>query len=237
MCKTIVLNLIFAMSIVISFPVLSGTIFSDNFQNQKVDEVPAKWANVMPDKPGTTGIIAKDPQNANNMVMEITKLDEINVLVAKMDELEQYTVEWDWMWKSGWQSIAIHTQETGARYHLSVDTDALAKWEMWSWDAGNWGGPFVTGENVKEANIWYSFQLNVNQTQIIFKGKNRDDQTKFDQLKPILEMSGEDKKFTKGKFGIADGPISYIDNVVIYIGTNAVSPTGSLSITWAALKQ
>jgi hypothetical protein len=109
---------------------------------------------------------------------------------------------------------------------------------MWSWANGNWGGPFVGGEPAQKANVWHSFQLTVNKAHIIFKGKERDDQSKFDGLKPVLEMNGEDNVFTKGKFGIADGPISYIDNVVIYVGsktpTLSVARIGTnLVLTWA----
>lgn len=170
------------------------------------------------------------------MTMKITALDALNVLVAEMDDLAEYIAEWDWLWESGWQSVAIHTQADGARYHLSADAGVLGSWEMWSWEAGNWGGPFVTGEPAREANVWHSFQLSVNQAHIVFKGKERDDAAEFDQLDPILEMDGEDKAFTKGKFGIADGPISYIDNVVIYVGSKAVTPVGRLATTWATLK-
>jgi hypothetical protein len=236
MRNTIVLILVFAMYTAISLPALSNTVFSDDFQGQQVDEAPAKWMNVMPGQAGTTGIIAEDPQDANNMVMKITVLDEVNVLVANMDDLTEYIAEWDWMWESGWQTVAIHTQADGTRYHLSVDTDALANWEIWSWEAGNWGGPFVTGEAAQEANVWHSFQLSVNQAHIVFKGKERNAPIQFDQLDPILEMNGEDNAFTKGKFGIADGPVSYIDNVVIYIGSKAVNSVGRLATTWAMFK-
>ena len=115
-----------------------------------------------PGAPGTTGVIAQGPQDAVNQVMEITALHEGNVLVADTDALMDYTAEWDWLWESGWQTIAIHTQADGSRYHLSVDTGARANWEMWSWADGNWGGPFVTGEPAQEPNIWRSFPLSVN---------------------------------------------------------------------------
>jgi len=236
MGKIIVLSLALAVSIAISLPALGSMVFSDDFQGQQVDEAPAKWLNVMPGQAGTTGVIAEDPQDAGNLVMKITALDEANVLVADMDDLAEYTAEWDWLWESGWQTVAIHAQADGARYHLSADTGTFGMWEMWSWEAGNWGGPFVSGEPAREANVWHSFQLYVNQAHIVFKGKERDDAAQFDQLAPILEMDGEDNVFTVGKFGIADGPISYVDNVVIYTGSKAVTSVGKLATTWATLR-
>ncbi len=230
------LGLMFAVSAAMSFPAPGDTVFIDDFQGQKIDEAPAKWVNIIPGQAGTTGVIAEDPQDAGNLAMKITVLDAANMLVAEMDDLAEYTAEWDWLWESGWQTLAIHTQADGARYHLSADTGVLGKWEMWSWEAGNWGGPFVVGEPAGEANVWYSFQLSVNQAHIVFRGKVRDDAAQFDQLAPILEMDGEDKTFTKGKFGIADGPISYVDNVVIYIGSKPVTPAGRLATNWATLK-
>ena len=100
MRRTIMLGLMLAMAAAISFPALSGTVFSDDFQGQQVDEAPAKWVNVMPGQVGTTGVIAEDPQDAGNLVMKITALDAANVLVAEMDDLTEYNAEWDWLWES-----------------------------------------------------------------------------------------------------------------------------------------
>lgn len=235
MRKIIISVLIFSISAAINFPLIGDTVFSDDFQSEEVDQDPTRWMNITPDPPRTTGIIAEDPQDAGNLTMKITALDATNVLVADMEDLPEYTAEWDWMWESGWQTIAIHTQENGDRYHLGVEANA-GVWEMWSWNSGAWGGPFVTNPFPQEANVWHSFQLIVNQAHIILKTKERDDTPQFDQLDPIIEMDGEDTAYTSGKFGIADGPISYIDNVVIYIGSKAITPVGRLSVTWAKLK-
>lgn len=142
-----------------------------------------------------------------------------------------------WLWESGWQTISIHTQADGARYHLSVDTGS-GNWEMWSWDAGSWGGAFVGGKPAQEANMWHSFQLTVNQAHIVLRSKPSADATPFGDLDPVLEMDGEDTTYTQGRFGFADGPVSYIDNVMLYIGSPAaVSSSGKLPTTWATLKR
>jgi hypothetical protein len=216
---------------------LGEVILQDNFEAENLNDAPANWINIDPGSPGTTGVIVQDPQDAANQVMEITALDAANVLVADMDELMEYTAEWDWMWESGWQTIAIHTQPDGARYHLSVDTDG-GNWEMWSWDAGNWGGAFVVGDPAQEVNVWHRFQLTVNQAHITLKAKPRDEATPFDALDPVLEMNGENAAYTRGRFGFADGPVSYIDNVMIYVGSPAsVSSNGKLSTAWGDLKR
>lgn len=66
MRNIIMLGLMLAISAAISFPALGDTVFSSDFQGQKIDEAPAKWVNVVPGQAGTTGVIAEDPQDANN---------------------------------------------------------------------------------------------------------------------------------------------------------------------------
>lgn len=221
----------------VCLPALGEVIFQDSFEAENLSDAPANWINVDPNNPGTAGVIAQDPHDTANQVMKITELHEANVLVADTDKLMEYTAEWDWMWESGWQTVAIHTHSDGTRYHLSVDTGG-GSWEMWSWEAGNWGGPFVAGEPAQEANVWHRFQLTVSQAHIVLKAKPRTDATPFDDLDPVLEMNGENTAYIQGRFGIADGPVSYIDNVVLYIGSPAaVNSSGKLPATWADLRR
>jgi hypothetical protein len=49
---------------VISLPALGDVIFQDDFEAENLNDAPANWINVDPGNPGTTGVIAQDPQDA-----------------------------------------------------------------------------------------------------------------------------------------------------------------------------
>ena len=108
---------------------------------------------------------------------------------------------------------------------------------MWVRTAGQWPGPFVTNVQPTELAKWYRCQLSVNEAHTIFKVKERDDTTLFDELEPTLEMNGEDERFKKGKFGVNESPGSFLDNVVIYVGQIAVDQAGKLTTSWGEMKK
>jgi hypothetical protein len=223
--------LVFILSITVGFPALSGTIFQDDFESDKVGDPPSKWGGCPEDFE-----IFEDPLEPGNLVMGIIFQNVDCGVVADMDNLSQYVAEWDWMWQEAqWHSMTIHQEQPGENYHLSRNPDNGA-WEMWVRTAGQWPGPFVTNVQPTELNIWHRCQLSVNEAHIVFKIKERDDPTPFDELEPTLEMNGEDERFKKGKFGVNENPSSFLDNVVIYVGQIAVKQAGKLTTSWGEVK-
>ncbi|MFC1713532.1 hypothetical protein ACFL6S_07690 [Candidatus Poribacteria bacterium] len=225
------LVLVFILSFIVGFPALSGTIFQDDFEQDKEGDLPSKWVGCQAD-----GEVFKDPLEPGNLVMGIVVQNVDCGVVADMDDLSKYVAEWDWLWQvSAWHSMTIHQEQPGENYHLSRNPDNGA-WEMWARTGGDWPGPFVTNVQPTELGKWYRCQLSVDQAHIVLKIKERDDNTVFDQIGPALEMNGEDETFKKGKFGVNENVGSFLDNVVIYVGKIAVEPVGKLTTSWGGVK-
>jgi len=230
-----VLILAFVLIGIVNFLAFSGTIFQDDFEKDKVGQSPEKWVGC-PEE----GTVARDPLNPKNLVMLLNETSADCAIVADTDDLSEYMAEWDWMWEDGARchSMAIHWQKKGEFYHFSRRTDG-SSWGIWARSGGGWPGPFVMGTSAYELNKWYRLQVSVNGTEIVGKMKEGDDKTPFDKIDPFIEMRGEDKRFTKGKFGPNEGwETAFIDNVLIYIGkpSNAIKQEGKLTTTWGEKK-
>ena len=223
--------LAFALTITVSLSAPCETIFQDDFESDNVGQPPSNWVGCPED-----GEISEDPLEPGNLVMGVKNQNVDCGIMADMDNLSQYTAEWDWLWQEAqWHSLTIHQEQPGENYHLSRNPDNGA-WEMWVRTAGQWPGPFVTNVQLTELAKWYRCQLSVNEAHIVFKVKERDDSTPFDELEPTLEMNGEDESFKKGKFGVNESPGSFLDNVVIYVGQMAVNQAGKLTTFWGKVK-
>jgi len=225
------LILMFILSITVGFSALGGTIFQDSFESDNVGQPPSKWVGCPEDAE-----IFEDPLGQGKVMGVILQNVDCGI-VADMDNLSQYTAEWDWLWQEAqWHSMTIHQEQPGENYHLSRNPDNGA-WEMWGRTGGQWPGPFVTNVQATDLGNWYRCQLSVDEAHIVLKIKDRDDPTSFDELGPALEMNGEDEMFKKGKFGVNESPGSFLDNVIIYVGSPAaVSKEGKLTTTWGGIK-
>jgi hypothetical protein len=232
MKRLCVLILAFALTITVSFSAPSETIFQDDFESDNVGQPPSNWVGCPED-----GEIFEDPLEPGNLVMGVKNQNVDCGIMADMDDLSQYVAEWDWMWQEAqWHSLTIHQEQPGENYHLSRNPDNGA-WEMWGRTGGQWPGPFVTNVQPTELNRWYHCQLSVDEAHIVLKVKERDDPTPFDELGPTLEMNGEDERFKKGKFGVNESPSSFLDNVIIYVGSPAaVNKEGKLTTTWGGIR-
>jgi hypothetical protein len=86
-----------------------------------------------------------------------------------------------------------------------------------------------------DINVWYRTQLKVEGTAFTVKIKEKDDQTAFSDIEPVVEI--EDKTYDKGGFSTSYyGPI---DDVVIgesEADIIAVEPASKLPATWGGIK-
>ena len=89
---------------------------------------------------------------------------------------------------------------------------------------------------MNDVDVWYRCRIEVVGDDLIFKIKERDDETPFAEIKPLLEAT--DGNFDSG--GIANGGIAYVDNVVVGETegdfTFAVQASGKLASTWGEMK-
>lgn len=227
------LILVFILSLTVGFPALGEIIFQDDFEGDAAGKSPAKWVG----RP-KEGTVVKDPLD-RGQAMRCEETSPDAAIVADTEPLSEYVAEWDWMWQGNvnYHSMAVHWQEDGEFYHFSRAAGDGSKWEMWARSGGGWPGPFVTGTYPTDLHKWYRCQFTVNEAHIIFKIKERDDDTPFDELEPVVEMDGEDDMFKSGKFGNSEGwRVVFMDNVLIYVGELAVEREGGLTTTWGEIK-
>ena len=232
MSNKFILILLFVLITTVNFLVFGKTIFQDDFEKDKVGNQPSKWIGCAED-----GEIFEDPLEPGNLVMGVIKQDVDCGIVADTDNLSEYTVEWDWMWENAsWHSMTINQEKPGENYHFSRNPDANA-WEMWVRTGGDWPGPFVVGQYPTDLNKWYRCQFLVNEAEIVFKIKEKDDDTAFDKIKSVVEMHSEDDRFRTGKFGVNENPGSFLDNVLIYFGKpSPIEREGKITATWGRIK-
>jgi hypothetical protein len=107
--------------------------------------------------------------------------------------------------------------------------------------AGTWT-QIATGQYPNKINVWYTHRLVVkgNKHQIYLKEK--DDNTPFENLKPVVEANDDTfKKGPVGMMGITAG-VSYFDNMVVvetlddFRILQAVNGTGKLTTAWGKIK-
>jgi len=227
-----ILTLAFVLITTVNFFVFGKTIFQDDFEKDKVGNQPSNWIGCAED-----GEIFEDLLKPGNLVMGVIKQNVDCGIVADTDNLSEYTVEWDWMWeRAEWHSMTIHQEKPGENYHFSRNPDGNA-WEVWARTGGAWPGPFVVGQYPTDLNKWYRCQFSVNEAEIVFKIKEKDDDTDFDKIKSVVEMHGEDDRFKQGKFGVNENPGSFLDNVLIYFGKpSPIEREGKITATWGRIK-
>ena len=75
------------------------------------------------------------------------------------------------------------------------------------------------------------------EADIVFKIKEKADNTPFDKIKSVVEMHGEDDRFKQGKFGVNENPGSFLNNVLIYFGKpSPIEREGKITATWGRIK-
>lgn len=231
---------ILVMSFIMAFS-LSATgkiLFEDNFEADNVGKEPSLW-NVVP---GFTLVIAKDPQNANNKVLAET--GEANGLGPPtpvdwedQDFWTDYIWEFDWMWENDVYAGTAHRYQDPEHYYHSSRRQGGGNFIIYNWN-GDWNE--LDNKSWKSGvGVWYRMQISDIGKEHIVKGKERNDDTPFDKLDPIV--SAVDDAYADGPIGLfgAEGSL-YWDNIIVYEpGTNigAVEASDKLAVTWGKIKR
>ena len=233
------LVLVFSFTIAFSVSVSGDILFKDDFEGDDVGDEPALWNIVA----GFTLEVVEDPEDPNNKVL--SEMGEANGLGPPtplgwedQDPWTDYIWEFDWMWEGDVYVGTAHRYQDAQHYYHSSRRMGGANFITYNWD-----GNFTELQNSpwkSDVGVWYRMQSSDIGNEHIIKGKERDDETPFDELDPIVSV--EDDTYAEGTIGLfgAEGSM-YWDNIIVYEPgtdiTGAVDPGSKLAVTWGEVKR
>jgi hypothetical protein len=233
--------LFLVLSFLMGFSVsaLGKILFEDDFEADDIGDEPALWNPV----PGSIVQVVEDPDDRDNKVLNQNW--EANGLGCvtpagweDQDFWRDYVWEFDWMWdQDTYQGTAHRYQDAGGYYHSSR-REGGGNFITYMWN-GNFN-ELQAGPWQSVAGVWYRMQSSDIGDEHIIKGKERDDETPFDELDPIISV--EDDTYPEGPIGLFGGAGLYWDNIIVYEpGTDIeaaklVRPAGKLATTWGKIK-
>ena len=214
-------------------------LFEDDFEAENIGEQPSLWDNIVG---GFSLEVVEDPNDPDNKVVE--EHGEGNGLGVPVpagwedqDFWVDYIWEFDWMWDQDTYQGTAHRYGDAMNYYHTSRRQGGANFIIYMWN-GNWNqlqdSPWQTG-----INVWYRMQISAIGDEHTVKGKERDNDTPFEELDPLVSI--QDDTYAEGPiglFGTAGGSL-YWDNIIVYEpGTNihAVRPAEKLAATWGELK-
>lgn len=237
--KIIFLALIF----LICCGVANGKVlFVDDFEKDSVGKEPSNWEHLEFASGNSKITIEVDPTNPKNKVAKTTG---IGLYIPKADGRENwsdYIWDFDWMWENDSYVGTIYRVEGSEAHFHGSRRQGATEIHIYTRKAGNWA-KIAGGTYPNENKVWYSHRLIIkgNKHQIFMKRK--DDNTPFENLKPVVETENDMfKKGPVGMMGITSG-VSYFDNMIVFENLDdlrvlqPVNPSSKLSTVWGEIKK
>lgn len=238
---------IFMMFVVASLMAVSTVgarqLFWDDFESDQLGAEPSRWKKLNAGvKEG--GEIVVDPKDRDNKVFSMpdrfvaTKRDNGEFYLIGDKSWVDYIAEWDWMPADGYHGMNFRFQNEEEYYLIDkrgveaiVNIYIRAPDPMWT--------AFATGPWIWELGEWYRVRLEVSGDIFVFKWKELDDDTPFDQIDVAKAgFEAQDGNYKDG--GMSNGGLGLIDNIVVGETENdlklAVNPAGKLPVVWGNLK-
>jgi len=216
-------------------------LFVDDFEDDNFGDEPSKWEHL--DFAGGNSIITveEDPAKTKNNVAKTIGIGLYIPSTNGREKWSDYVWDFDWMWESdSYVGTVYRVEDVEAHYHGSRRQGAT-EIHIYTRNAGNWAN-VATGTYPNENNVWYSHRLIIKGNKHQIYMKERDDDTPFEELKPVVEV--EDDTFKDGPIGMMGitAGISYFDNMVLVEtlqdieNLKSVELTGKLSTTWGQIR-
>jgi len=215
-------------------------LFKDDFEGDTIGDAPKNFEKC--DNPTNAGgfkiDIVKDPEGKSGKVTHTFNYALYIPTTADRDNWTDWTWEWDWRWSvKGFPGTAFRI--TGTKYYHISPRDDNNGVGFWYYD-GNWNQKGALVQYDFGLNTWNRFQVVAKGDQFTFKVKRRDDDTPFDKIKPLIEVT--DKTLTKGPMSVCGtNTDAWMDNFILGETeadlTFSVEPIGKLTATWGAIKK
>jgi hypothetical protein len=241
--RAFICAIVIVAGLILASTVYARQLFWDNFEADQLGAEPLKWKNLGVGG-GGGGEIVEDPERASNKVFSMpgryvaTRNDNGAFYVIGDESWTDYVAEWDWMPCEAYCGMNFRFVDEDEYYLIDkrgvegiVILYRRQEAPLWTILAQ---GPWLW-----EANKWYRVRLEASSDTFVFKWKEVDDGTPFDQIDAAeAGVQGQDATYENG--GISNGGLGLIDNVVVGETEGdlvlGVESAGKLPAIWADLK-
>jgi len=219
----------------------ANMLFVDDFEDDNLGDEPSKWEHLDFAEGNSIITVEEDPANPKNKVAKTTGIGLYIPNTNGKEKWSDYVWDFDWMWESdSYVGTIYRVEDVEAHYHCSRRQGAT-EIHIYTRNAGNWAN-IATGTYPNENNVWYSHRLIIKGDKHQIYMKERNDDTPFEKLKPVVEAKDDTfKSGPIGMMGITAG-ISYFDNMVLaetlqdIENSKSVEMTGKLTATWGQIR-
>lgn len=247
-----ILSVAFAITfLLLIFPsfISAKVLFRDDFEADTVGKPPANWEHLGPPIGYTGGglsVVEEDPLDSSNKVFHLipvafdTNSHDIWAVSAGDESWVDYVWEFDWLFPedtycpmafrilSKDEFCQISRRPGGQEVHIYT-YDAQQVWNI-----------ITSYAFPNEASKWYRVRISIEGVDIVFKIKERDDQTPFEEMdEPDVLQEQPTEPFPYGGIGAQEGYTGMIDNVIVgetAADILAVEPAGKAATCWGMLK-
>jgi len=218
-----------------------AVLFVDDFENDVVDDEPSNWEHLEFAGGDSAITIAEDPDDPQGKVAMTIGIGLYIPVAAGRDNWSDYVWEFDWMWENdNYVGTVYRVEGDEAHYHGSRRTGGM-EMHIYTRSGGAWAN-IAAGQFPNESGVWYKHRLVIMGDRHEIYLKERDDETPFENLKPVVEADDDTfKRGPVGMMGITSG-VSYFDNMVVVETLDdlskmqAVDRVGKLTMTWGQIK-
>lgn len=239
-------GLIIGMSLLFIGAVWGKTLFTENFESDRIGEMPAKW-ELFGGAPGEAKVV-EDPLNKGNKVFFVNSPVWVGNLPegawAPKDKSfvnwTDYVLEGDFMVDDPTKLFAFNYRATDYDnlLHYNVRRWATGTVGLYKRENGQWTGAVLEVQYPTDANVWYRVQVIAEGDHHICRIKEADDPTDFSKVEPVIEADVTGTGLTHGTINVMC--YGYVDNIIVYVGEptpSAINPVSKLATTWSYIKR
>ncbi|MBD3181742.1 hypothetical protein GF312_05585 [Candidatus Poribacteria bacterium] len=217
-------------------------LFVDDFEDDVIGSEPLRWDKIESTAGDSIITIEIDPTDAQNKVAKTTAIGIYLPQVAGRENWTDYVWDFDWMWENDNFVGTVYRVESGEAFFHASRRTGFVNVNIYTYDNGAWA-EITSGEYPNENNVWYSHRLIINGNTHQVYLKERDDDTPFEELDPVVEA--ENDMFESGPIGmmgITSG-VSYYDNMRVaetvqdLEDVTAVNADRKLAAIWGQIKK
>ena len=240
--RTSTCMIVLAVSLVLTSIANARQLFWDDFEADRLGAEPSKWKNLGVGA-GEGGEVVEDPENSSNKVFSMpdrfvpAAREQGAFYVIGDKSWVDYIAEWDWMPSDGYHGMNFRFQ--GEEEYYLIDkrgVDGIVS--IWTRTPGVWT-QFAQGPWLWEPGEWYRVRLEAQGDTLVFKWRELDDDTPFDQI-DVGEAGFEAQNDLYKDGGMSNGGLGLIDNIVVGETEGdlvlGVESRDKLTNTWGRMK-